>query len=215
MKKIASLILAAVLVAALAGCGNTSSMETEKVYDSIALSAEIPNVYDSGSYMVDVNNPAEVVGWGDYVFLARVDSELRTEYTNLRQNEDGTITGKPYTVYSITVLKNLKGNLRENESIEFFKHGGVNYDGRSISLLEGDQLLESGKCYILIAAAESDGRLGQGMPNSAIEVNALTASQVDTYSTDAEYADYSEYTQNEVACERTRYHSTYEDSSES
>lgn len=215
MKKIASLILAAVLVAALAGCGNTSSMETEKVYDSIALSAEIPTVYDSGSYMVDVNNPAEVVGWGDYVFLARVDSELRTEYTNLRQNEDGTITGKPYTVYSITVLKNLKGNLRENESIEFFKHGGVNYDGRSISLLEGDQLLESGKCYILIAAAESDVRLGQGMPNSAIEVNALTASQVDTYSTDAEYADYSEYTQNEVACERTRYHSTYEDSSES
>ena len=215
MKKIASLILAAVLVAALAGCGNTSSMETEKVYDSIVLSAEIPTVYDSGSYMVDVNNPAEVVGWGDYVFLARVDSELRTEYTNLRQNEDGTITGKPYTVYSITVLKNLKGNLRENESIEFFKHGGVNYDGRSISLLEGDQLLESGKCYILIAAAESDGRLGQGMPNSAIEVNALTASQVDTYSTDAEYADYSEYTQNEVACERTRYHSTYEDSSES
>lgn len=215
MKKIASLILAAVLVAALAGCGNTSSMETEKVYDSIALSAEIPTVYDSGSYMVDVNNPAEVVGWGDYVFLARVDSELRTEYTNLRQNEDGTITGKPYTVYSITVLKNLKGNLRENESIEFFKHGGVNYDGRSISLLEGDQLLESGKCYILIAAAESDGRLGQGMPNSAIEVNALTASQVDTYSTEAEYADYSEYTQNEVACERTRYHSIYEDSSES
>lgn len=215
MKKFASLILAAVLVAALAGCGNASSMETEKVYDSIALSAEIPTVYDSGSYMVDVNNPAEVVGWGDYVFLARVDSELRTEYTNLRQNEDGTITGKPYTVYSITVLKNLKGNLRENESIEFFKHGGVNYDGRSISLLEGDQLLESGKCYILIAAAESDGRLGQGMPNSAIEVNALTASEVDTYSTDAEYADYSEYTQNEVACERTRYHSTYEDSSES
>ena len=53
------------------------------------------------------------------------------------------------------------------------------------------------------------------MPNSAIEVNALTASQVDTYSTDAEYADYSEYIQNEVACERTRHHSTYEDSSES
>ena len=211
MGKIASLILVAVLVAALAGCGNTSSIETEKVYDSIALSAEIPTVYDSGSYMVDVNNPAEVVGWGDYVFVARVESELRTEYTNLRQNEDGTTTGKPYTVYSITVLKNLKGNLRENEPIEFFKHGGVNYDGRSISLLEGDQLLESGKCYILVAAAESDGRLGQGMPNSAIELNT---SQIDTYSTDAEYAGYSEYVQNEVVCERTRYHSTYENSLE-
>ena len=89
--------------------------------------------------MVDVTNPAEIVGWGDYVFVARVESELRTEYTNLRQNEDGTITGKPYTVYSITVLENIKGELRKNEPIEFFKHGGVNYDGLSISLLEGDQ----------------------------------------------------------------------------
>ena len=79
------------------------------------------------------------------MFVARVESELRTEYTNLRQNEDGTITGKPYTVYSITVLENIKGELRKNEPIEFFKHGGVNYDGLSISLLEGDQLLESGK----------------------------------------------------------------------
>ena len=162
--------------------------------------------------MVDVTNPAEIVGWGDYVFVARVESELRTEYTNLRQNEDGTITGKPYTVYSITVLENIKGELRKNEPIEFFKHGGVNYDGLSISLLEGDQLLESGKTYILIAASEADGRLGQGMPNSSIE---LDLSQRQSYSTKSEYSSYCEYVRDEVECERTRYHSMYENSSES
>lgn len=212
MKRVITVGLSALLVFALVGCSSTVIMETEKAYDSIALSAEVPTIYDDGSFMVDVTNPAEIVGWGDYVFVARVESELRTEYTNLRQNEDGTITGKPYTVYSITVLENIKGELRKNEPIEFFKHGGVNYDGLSISLLEGDQLLESRKTYILIAASEADGRLGQGMPNSSIE---LDLSQRQSYSTKSEYSSYCEYVRDEVECERTRYHSMYENSSES
>ena len=82
----------------------------------------------------------------------------------------------------------------------------------SISLLEGDQLLESGKTYILIAASEADGRLGQGMPNSSIE---LDLSQRQSYSTKSEYSSYCEYVRDEVECERTRYHSMYENSSES
>ena len=106
MKRVITVGLSALLVFALVGCSSTVIMETEKAYDSIALSAEVPTIYDDGSFMVDVTNPAEIVGWGDYVFVARVESELRTEYTNLRQNEDGTITGKPYTVYSITVYLN-------------------------------------------------------------------------------------------------------------
>ena len=100
----------------------------------------------------------------------------------------------------------------DTEDRRFFKHGGVNYDGLSISLLEGDQLLESGKTYILIAASEADGRLGQGMPNSSIE---LDLSQRQSYSTKSEYSSYCEYVRDEVECERTRYHSMYENSSES
>ena len=146
------------------------------------------------------------------MFHPRFVSDSYTQFLILIQNEDGTITGKPYTVYSITVLENIKGELRKNEPIEFFKHGGVNYDGLSISLLEGDQLLESGKTYILIAASEADGRLGQGMPNSSIE---LDLSQRQSYSTKSEYSSYCEYVRDEVECERTRYHSMYENSSES
>lgn len=209
MKKIFALVLSVMMATILVGCNNNARPSAEKVYDSISLSGKIPTIYDEASFMVDVNNPAEVVGWGDYVFVAKVESELRTEYTNIQKNENGMITGKPYTVYSITVLENIKGNLCKNEPIEFFKHGGVNYDGRSISLFEGDQLLESGKYYVLVAASEVDGRLGQGMPNSAISL-----SQGERFSTESVYLDYREYVRNQVKCDRTRYHSMYENSSE-
>lgn len=208
MKKIIALFLGIAMIVAITGCSSQSNYEMSKTFDSFALISEIPVVYDDGSFMVNVDNPEEIVGWGDYVFVAKVEAELRTEYTNLRENEDGTITGKPYTVYSITVIDNLKGKLKKNEPIEFFKHGGVNYDGKSISLLEGDQLLEVGKYYILVAAAETDGRLGQGMPHSAIELNATSKQEIVS---NEEYKNFKKYVKNEVKFERDRFISVYEE----
>lgn len=201
MKRLKS-IFSIFMILTITGCGKYNKDETTKVYDSFALSAEVPVVYDNASCMVNIQEPKEVVGWGDYVFVAKVENELRTEYTNIRENEDGDITGKPYTVYSITVIDNLKGELKKNEPIEFFKHGGVNYDGKSISLLEGDQLLESGKYYILIAASETDGRLGQGMPNSAIELNVDTKQEIVS---NQEYKNFKKYVKNEVTFDRERF----------
>ena len=208
MRKTVALFLGIIIICTITGCGSQSNYETSKIYDSIALSSEIPIVYDDGSFLVNVDNPEEIVGWGDYVFVAKVEAELRTEYTNLRENEDGSIVAKPYTVYSITVIDNLKGNLKKNEPIEFFKHGGVNYDGESISLLEGDQLLEAGKYYILIAAAETDGRLGQGMPHSAIELNVSSKQEIVS---DKEYKNFKKFVKNEVKFERERFTSVYEE----
>lgn len=208
MKRIIALFLGIVMIVTITGCSSQTNYELSKTYDSISLSSEIPVVYDDGSFMVNVDNPEEIVGWGDYVFVAKVEAELRTEYTNLRENENGTITGKPYTVYSITVIDNLKGKLKKNEPIEFFKHGGVNYDGKSISLLEGDQLLEVGKYYILVAAAEADGRLGQGMPHSAIELDATSKQEVVS---NEEYKNFKKYVKNEVKLERDRFTSAYEE----
>lgn len=202
MKRILALILAIITIAMIAGCGKTENYETSKTYDSVKLSSQIPVIYDDASFMVDVNNPEEIVGWGDYVFVAKIEAELRTEYTNIYESEDGTITGKPYTVYSITVIDNLKGKLKKNQGIEFFKHGGVNYDGKSISLLEGDQLLECGKYYILVAAAESDGRLGQGMPNAAIELDAEDKQDIVS---NEEYKNFKKYVKNEVKMDRKRF----------
>ena len=208
MKKIIALVFSLIMIASITGCGKTENNVLSKTYDSVKLSSQVPVVYDDASFMVNVANPEEIVGWGDYVFVAKVESELRTEYTNIYESEDGTITGKPYTVYSITVIDNLKGKLKKNTEIEFFKHGGVNYDGQSISLLEGDQLLECGKYYILIAAAESDGRLGQGMPYSAIELDAEDKQDIVS---NEEYKNFKKYVKNEVKFERKRFVSSYEE----
>lgn len=208
MKKLVALLVAILIITTITACSNNYSNETSKTYDSFTLSTKVPVVYDDGSFMVNIKNPKEIVGWGDYVFVAKVEDELRTEYTNLRKSEDGTITGKPYTVYSITVIDNLKGNLKKNKPIEFLKHGGVNYDGKSISLLEGDRLLRSGKYYILVAVSETDGRLGQGMPYSAIELNVSNKQEI-VYS--EEYKNYKKYVKDEVKFERERFKSVEEE----
>lgn len=208
MKKLVVLTMAIIMVSTITGCGNYDDQNTAKTYNSLALSTEVPIIYDDASFMVDTEKPEEIVGWGDYVFVAKVEGELRTEYTNIRNNADCTITGKPYTVYSITVVDNLKGRLKKNKPIEFFKHGGVNYDGKSISLLEGDQLLESGKYYILTAASENDGRLGQGMPNSAIKLNAGSKQEIVS---DKEYKNFKKYVKNEVKFDRERFRANAEE----
>ena len=48
MKRVITVGLSALLVFALVGCSSTVIMETEKAYDSIALSAEVPTIYDDG-----------------------------------------------------------------------------------------------------------------------------------------------------------------------
>ena len=179
-------------------------------YDSYALSRELPMDYNSACFVINVNAPEEVVGWADYVFVARVDEELRTEYDKVRINEKGTMNGMPYTYYRVKVVENIKGSLKTNEPIELFKHGGVNIDGKSISVLEGDEMLETGKYYIIIASAERDGRLGQGTPNSNIR---LSISDTDMIENCAEYIAYKDYVKNEIPFERERFHSVYEESS--
>lgn len=202
MKKLFTLLLPIIMMITIVGCGQTKELSTSKTYDSFALSSQVPIIYDEASFMVNVDNPEEIVSWGDYVFVAKVESELRTEYTDIYENDNGSITGKPYTVYSITVIDNIKGKLKKNVEIEFFKHGGVNYDGKSISLLDGDKLLECGKYYILVAAAESDGRLGQGIPNAAIELDAEDKHDIVS---NAEYKKFKKYVKNEVKFERKRF----------
>lgn len=188
--------------------GCTTTPTTQK-YNSTELSQSLPITYSDACYVANVNEPKEVVGWGDYVFVAKVEEELRTEYNNVRVNGKGDKTGKPYTFYKIKVIENLKGNLKINDYIEYYKHGGVSYDGKSISLLEGDMLLEVGKYYILIAASDEDGRLGQGMPNSSIELNI---NNDDELSISDVYQAYKDYVQNEIAFDRKRFRSIYENS---
>lgn len=57
MKRVITVGLSALLVFALVGCSSTVIMETEKAYDSIALSAEVPTIYDDGSFITNTIQP--------------------------------------------------------------------------------------------------------------------------------------------------------------
>lgn len=73
---------------------------------------ELPVNYIHGDYVIDMQNPKEVIGLGDYVFVAQVNEELETEYRNVKEVGSKKIA-TPYTIYSITVIDNLKGNIKK------------------------------------------------------------------------------------------------------
>lgn len=105
--------------------------------------------------MFDTSTPERAIGISKYVFVCKINEILRTEYKypteiEISLTETTTIT-TPYTVYSIDVIKNIKGNLDTSKSIEYIQYGGLNEDGKSYTFIDGGALLEIGGYYILIA----------------------------------------------------------------
>lgn len=190
-----------VMVLVLTSCSTSNSTTNLK-------NEELPIYYNEARFVVDTSKPEEIIGWSDYVFLAKVNEEVRTEYTGVRKRENGETTGSPSTIYSITVIDNLKGKIKKNTPVEFKKDGGINMDGKSISLLEGDELLKEGKYYIIMGVANDDGELGQGIKNGSILIPAENKSEAVS---SKEYKKYKEYVKNEVRYERDRSKSTYEE----
>ena len=170
-------------------------------------SKELPIRYMNASYAIDIENPKEVVGFGDYVFVAKINEEIETEYRDVVEFKGKTIA-TPYTVYSVTVIDNLKGKIKRNTPIEFEKFGGINMDNKSISLLDGDELLEEGKYYILVASAESNGKLTQISPTSAIKLDGESKDEI-IFS--EEYKAFKEFCKEEIKFERQRFISKYEE----
>lgn len=108
----------------------------------------------------DTSNPEIAVNISDYVFVAKVNKILRTEYRNPVEVEIGigqsVIQKDPYTIYEIEVVENLKGNLKTNEPIEFVQYGGINEDGKSYSLLADSSFLNVGDYYLLMVGVIPD-----------------------------------------------------------
>ncbi len=104
---------------------------------------ELPISRGQVEYIVDVNNPQEMVGLVDYVFVGYVKEKVNTTYVN-PELEDGN----PVTMYNVTVLSNIKGELVQNEDIQLGKYGGVSQNGEYIYLDEGDALLQENQVYL-------------------------------------------------------------------
>src|SRR5665647_2143747 len=161
------------------------------------------------SYVIDIENPREVVGFGDCVYIAQVNEKTETIHKNIKWINFKR-TSMPYTVYSITVIENLKGNIKKNTPIDIEKFGGINIGNDSISLPEGDTLLEEGAYYIFIVGSDQEGNLVLSAPTNAIKLNVEGENEI-MYS--EEYKDYMKYCEEEINFERQRFKSRYEEES--
>lgn len=182
------------LISILSACGTKASKN-------------LPIHYIEVSYVIDIENHREVVGFGDYVFVAKVIEETETIHRNVEWIHFKK-TSMPYTVYSITVIENLKGNIKKNIPIEIERFGGVNIDNDSVSLPRGDVLLEAGAYYIFIASSDHDGSLGQAAPTAAIKLDVESENEIIS---SEEYKDYIKHCEEEIVFGRQRFKSRYEE----
>lgn len=165
---------------------------------------EWPIQYVSGMNVIDIENPREVVGYGDYVFVARVDEEIK----NVHISAEDLDPGIPMTIYSITVIDNLKGKIKKNTPVELSKIGGISSSSKMVTLLEGDIILEEDQYYILVAAGNDDGSIVQAVATGAVKLDVTSEEEI--VSSQA-YKDYEKYIEEEVEYQRPRYKSMYEE----
>ncbi len=153
-----------------------------------------PVYYAMASYMYDTSTPEKAIGISDYVFIAKVNKIARTEYKNSIETETGlnekTKTTIPYTIYNISVIKNIKGELITSEPIEFMQYGGLSEDGKSYILMEESSLLKTGDYYIIMGNTfEKDGEnVEVAEPTRVISLgNESDFSQKDSLNTITKY----------------------------
>ena len=116
----------------------------------------LPVSYSFGCYFYDTSTPNKAVAVTKYVFIAKINSILRTDYfnpTEIKKVFFKKIDYDPYTVYDVDVIYNLKGELVNN--VELMHYGGINKDKKSytFSSLNNDfKFLNTGEYYIILAA---------------------------------------------------------------
>lgn len=114
---------------------------------------DLPIIYNPICLGYDTSTSERAVGVADYVFVAKVNSILRTEYQfPVKTTIDGIAKTvyMPYTVYSVTVTQNIKGELVKSKDIEVMQYGGLEEDTKSYTFGEGMGFLNVGEYYILL-----------------------------------------------------------------
>ena len=228
MKKTFKKILCSVLVCVLlAGTGlltysihidkKIERLETQVFPITQALSSYEMNEIEA-VWLFDTSDKAKLVYYNDYVFIAKIDKLVGTTYRNVRKTESGKINANPYTNYEITILYNIKGNLKTKESIPFAVFGGIDHTQRYVSAFD-NSFIEVGGLYLIIASAEENGEISAFGPNTVVpisrgdesELSTLSASSVEKVYEDVinTYKEAVEKNDDEFAPEK-RYKSKYE-----
>lgn len=80
------------------------------------------NVILNISWAYDTSTPEKAIECNDYVFVAKINKLLRTEYRNHGKIETGFFRKEtestPFTIFEVEVLENIKGELDTTKPIE-------------------------------------------------------------------------------------------------
>lgn len=109
------------------------------------------------SFPFDYTDLNALVSYQPYVFVGRVEEYVET--VNYENNYAAM------TVYSVTVVENIKGELITNEPVLLRKAGGNITGTDKFIVMDGDTLPQVGKLYIFFAGA-LDGIPYCGIPGT-------------------------------------------------
>ncbi|MBC1367574.1 cell surface protein [Listeria innocua] len=186
------------------GCFLTVSTYAEKIEPK---KKDVPTYAIHSDYTLNIDNPNEVVGDADYVFVGKVTEETGTTYTNKTpiEQEDGSVKyiGEAFTNYKIKVITNLKNELTTDKELAIAKQGGIREDGSAYDIFEDDILPEVGNVYIFTAYTQDDGSLLISGGNSTIAFDEKTKN-IDTakeVTQTEEYETYENAVENQVKTE--------------
>lgn len=121
MRKGNTIFLVFVLGFILSGCRNTT--QVKETIDTSSLLVERVQA----SYGINVNDPSEMVGYFNYVFVGEIEEAEDTRYYNLMDSDTevpkdwGATDCLEFTTYKIKVLENIKGELWQTEPISLKK----------------------------------------------------------------------------------------------
>jgi hypothetical protein len=100
----------------------------------------------TASYVIDVSDTRQLVGWADNVFIGRVEAGIGTIYAT---------SSLPWSLYRVRVLENIKGNLPE--VVKVGQEGGFSIEQNTMLLMGDDMLLAAGNEYLFVTKADSRG----------------------------------------------------------
>lgn len=171
IKKIKVLTILSLSALCLGILISTQLFNTDKKEEPVSYYKGLPVSDIRASFVYDMSTPAKAIGAADYVFVAKIDSIVRTEYRNPVEIEvvaDGSktkIVSEPYTIYNVKVIKNIKGNLNTSGNIEVQQMGGISKKKSEYFFLEDTRLLKIGEYYLLLAVVPFE--------NGELEINRV------------------------------------------
>lgn len=123
---------------------------------------------------VNLDDPREVIGVKEYVFVGKVE-EVHDYYTEKLKRTFPDIIhyyDREFTECVITIVANIKGELETGKTLSFYKTGGISPDRSCIVLSKNDIMPETGKYYIFTGGAHADGTMTGGGTNGTLELEA-------------------------------------------